>query len=85
MIKYTIKNSIGLHARPAAAFCAEAKKHDIEIELKVVNEVYNAKSLLAIMSAGIEKDTVIEISAKGSQGAKVEQALIDVLNKHAEL
>lgn len=84
MVKYTIKNSIGLHARPAAAFCAEAKKYDADIVLKVLDETYNAKSLIAIMSAGIEHDTIIEISAKGSDGPMIESALIKVLDAQVD-
>lgn len=85
MVKYTIKNEIGLHARPAAAFCAEAKKFDSEIEVRVLNEVYNAKSLIGIMGAGIEQNEEITIIAKGHDGLEAEKSLVNVLNEHINL
>jgi len=81
VVNYTIKNSSGLHARPAAAFCAEAKKFDSEIEVKVLGKSYNAKSLLTIMSAGIENNDKIIITAIGSDAKLAEEALVKVLDK----
>jgi len=61
----TIKNSEGLHARPATEIARNATQYSSTVQLDVMGNKYNAKSVLNIMSAGIKKDTQITIFCDG--------------------
>lgn len=61
----TIKNSEGLHARPATEIARNATQYSSAVQLDVMGNKYNAKSVLNIMSAGIKKDTQITILCDG--------------------
>ncbi len=80
MVEVTIHNKVGLHARPAAQFCTEVKKYSSAISLIKENKSYDAKSVLMVMSAGIEYGDRISIKADGSDAAKAEKELAAFLN-----
>lgn len=79
MVEMVIKNSVGLHARPAAVFCTEAKKYASDITISKDGESYNAKSVVMVMSAGIECGDRVVIEAKGSDSTAAEKGLTDLL------
>lgn len=81
MINVVIKSKIGLHARPAAVFCQEAKKYTSDIVLSKDGKEINGKSLIRIMSAGIEYNDVVSIHATGSDADEAEKALVKLLEK----
>ena len=56
----TITNKIGLHARPATLLVKTAAAFKSDIALVKGDKSVNAKSMLAVMSAGVKAgDTVI--------------------------
>jgi len=63
--KLTVKNSQGLHARPAALFVQIANKFDSRITVKRENEEVNGKSIMGILMLGAEKGSEIIIEAEG--------------------
>jgi phosphocarrier protein len=72
-LKVTIKNSVGLHARPATFFVQKANCFKSSIWVEKDDCRVNAKSLLGVLSLGISKDTEITIIADGAdEGAAVE-------------
>lgn len=75
--KVVLENETGLHARPASELAKTAMKYKSDIELKVGEKTYNAKSVLNIMSAGIKNKTEIEIICNGEDE---KEALIEVVN-----
>lgn len=82
--KVIIKNDSGLHARPAAVFCKLAASFPCEVILNVEDKSYNGKSLLKILSAGISKDTKIEIVCEGEEEEEALMLLVGALNEKAE-
>jgi phosphotransferase system HPr (HPr) family protein len=60
-----IKNKVGLHARPAALFVQTANKFKSNITIEKDGEKVNAKSILGILSLGVEKGAHIVIEIKG--------------------
>ena len=62
----TIKNSLGLHARPATFFIQKANSYKCSIWVEKEDSRVNAKSLLGILSLGISKDTTVTIIADGA-------------------
>ena len=61
----TIKNSIGLHARPATFFIQKANSYKCSVWVEKEDCRVNAKSLLGVLSLGITKDTPITLIADG--------------------
>ncbi len=69
----TIKNSVGLHARPATFFIQKANSYKSSIWVEKEDCRVNAKSLLGVLSLGITKGTTITLIADGVD----EQSAID--------
>ncbi len=62
----TIKNSVGLHARPATFFIQKADSYRSSIWVEREDRRVNAKSLLGVLSLGIVKGMTITLIADGS-------------------
>lgn len=61
-----VLNDEGLHARPAGILVKLANNYTSEIELMVDDNSANAKSIMSIMGLGLTKDTMVTITATGS-------------------
>ena len=75
----TIKNSVGLHARPATFFIQKANSFKSSICVEKEDCRVNAKSLLGVLSLGITKDTAITIIADGSDEASAIDGLVNLI------
>ena len=62
----TIKNSVGLHARPATFFIQKANSYKCSIWVEKEDCRVNAKSLLGVLSLGISEGTTITLIADGN-------------------
>ena len=62
----TIKNNVGLHARPATFFIHKANSYRSSIWVEREDRRVNAKSLLGVLSLGIVKGTTITLIADGA-------------------
>ena len=71
----TVKNQVGLHARPATFFIQKANEFKSSIWTEKEERRVNAKSLLGVLSLGIIGGTPIRIIADGSD----EQLAVDGL------
>ena len=76
----TIKNSVGLHARPATFFIQKANTYKSTIWVERDDRKINAKSLLGVLSLGIMGNTQIRIIAGGPD----EEQAVDELVKLVE-
>jgi len=85
----TILNPSGLHARPGSDFVNLAGKFNSSIKLWKVDrpeKIANAKSIIFVLSLGIKKDTVIEISAEGNDEVQaVDQLVAMILSGFGEI
>ncbi len=76
----TVKNQVGLHARPATFFIQKANEFKSSVWVEKEERRVNAKSLLGVLSMGIVGGTSIRIIADGVD----EQAAVDSLVKLVE-
>ena len=76
----TIKNEVGLHARPATYFIQKANEFKSGIWVEKEERRVNAKSLLGVLSLGIMQGTNITLIADGSD----EQAAVESLSTLVE-
>lgn len=84
MVKDTIilTNETGLHARPASELAKLAASFKSTIKLNVNGKTVDAKSILAIMSAGIKYNTEIEIECDGEDEEKALSEIIQGFNNN---
>ena len=76
----TVKNQVGLHARPATFFIQKANEFKSSVWVEKEERRVNAKSPLGVLSLGIVGGTNIRIIADGVD----EQAAVDSLVKLVE-
>ena len=76
-----IKNAEGLHARPATEIAKSANKYTSTVELDVMGNKFNAKSVLNIMSAGIKNNTEIQIICDGADEEKALEGLVQTFKE----
>jgi multiphosphoryl transfer protein len=74
----TLKNALGLHARPAAKFVQTAASFKSEIQVRNLTTgkgPVSARSLLGVISLGAVKDTRIAITASGPDARQALETL----------
>ncbi len=76
----TIKNSVGLHARPATFFIQKANSYKSSIWVEKEDCRVNAKSLLGVLSLGIEKGMTITLIADGADEAQAIDGLVNFVD-----
>lgn len=72
----TIKNNVGLHARPATFFIQKANSYKSSIWVEKDDRRVNAKSLLGVLSLGIVGGTEITIIADGVDEEEAVDSLV---------
>ena len=72
----TVKNEVGLHARPATYFIQKANEFKSGIWVEKEERRVNAKSLLGVLSLGIMKDTTVTLIADGSDEKAVMENVV---------
>lgn len=75
----SIQNRTGLHARPASDFVGLAGRFQSKIELSRVGEEdkYNAKSIVMLLTLGLEKGEDAILSAEGADEREAVEALAE--------
>ena len=68
----TLKNKLGLHARPAAMVARIAAEHDAKVTINGVD----AASVLALMGLALPGGAEVELSASGNEAEAVMKALV---------
>lgn len=77
--KIVIKNSAGLHARPAGVLAKIAMKCKSEVWLQVGEKKVQAKSILNLMAAGIKSGTEIEVVCEGESEQEDLKELLEAI------
>ena len=76
----TIRNSVGLHARPATFFVQKANSFKSSIWVEKEDCRVNAKSLLGVLSLGITKGTAITLIADGVDESEAVNGLAELVD-----
>ena len=64
--EYVIKDSLGIHARPAGLLVAEAKKYQSAVTLEAKGKKADAKRIFAVMSLGVKCGDTVVVSSEGA-------------------
>ncbi|SNS64723.1 phosphocarrier protein [Anaerovirgula multivorans] len=78
--KVMIQNETGLHARPASSFVKVASQFTSDINIEFNGKLINGKSILNILSAGLQKGAEIKIIATGADEKEAVEALENLIN-----
>lgn len=62
---YTIKDELGIHARPAGMLAKTAKSLDSEITITKGEKTVGAAKLMALMGLGVKCGDTITVTANG--------------------
>jgi phosphocarrier protein len=63
---YTIKDELGIHARPAGMLVKEGQAYESTITLEAGGKSADVTRLMAIMALGIKKDVTVTVKAEGA-------------------
>jgi phosphocarrier protein HPr len=73
-----VMHKVGLHARPASLFVKQAAKFPCTISVSNLSgdgKSVNAKSILSVLTLGVQQGHVVRIEAAGEQAEAAVQAL----------
>ncbi|GAA4532873.1 dihydroxyacetone kinase phosphoryl donor subunit DhaM [Amycolatopsis samaneae] len=70
ILELTLRNDVGLHARPAAVLVRSLAGFDAEVSVRLGEQEADAHSVLALMSLGARQGDRIQVRASGPQAAE---------------
>lgn len=76
---YTIKDELGIHARPAGLLAKTAKALDSEITISKGEKTVGAAKLMALMGLGVKCGDTITVTINGGNEDASERAMREVL------
>ena len=64
--EYTIKDELGIHARPAGLLVKEAKKYESECTITKDGKTKKLTQLIMLMSLGVKQGETVTVTAEGA-------------------
>lgn len=78
--KVVIQGTNGIHLRPAGELANEGMRHPCDIELIRDGKTVNGKSLLSILSLGIQEGYEVEVVCDGKGEQEALDAYLKILS-----
>lgn len=75
-VKIIVTHKVGLHARPAAIFVKAANKFASDIQVTKDDRTINAKSILSVLTLGVNQGSEITIHAEGEDADAALEELV---------
>lgn len=79
-----VKNSTGLHARPATLLVKKASSFKSDISIEFNGKKANVKSLIGVLSLAVTKEATIKIIASGSDEEKAVEEIAKLVDSLEE-
>lgn len=73
--KIKVKNSLGLHTRPAAAIVKLLQPRKSAVSFTYKNETINARSIMSILMLAAKKNALIVVTVEGEDAEPTMQLL----------
>lgn len=77
MCKVRIKNTLGLHARPATVIVRLLQGTSSSVSFTYRKETINAKSVMSILMLAATKNSIITVVVDGPDAAEIMQKIVD--------
>jgi phosphocarrier protein HPr len=74
--KVKVKNSLGLHTRPAATIVKLLQPRKSSVQFTHKGETINARSIMSILMLAAQKNTQIEITVDGEDAAETMELIV---------
>jgi len=79
-----VKNTTGLHARPATLLVKKASSFKSEISIEYNGKNANVKSLIGVLSLGVTKDAKVSVIASGEDEAYAVEQIVKLIQSIEE-
>jgi len=79
--EFIVKNSQGLHARPAALFVQIASRYNSSVTIERDGEKINGKSIMGILTLGVQPGATVTLEVEGDDANEVFGELKALLEK----
>lgn len=79
-----VKNKLGVHARPAAQFVKTSSQFQSEIRVEKDEEEVDGKSIMGLMMLAAGYESVLTISADGSDEGEAIKTLVQLVEGNFE-
>ncbi len=79
-----IKNTLGLHARPASLFVQMASMYECEVLVEKDGETVNGKSLMGLLMLAAGYGTKIRVTTIGNDSESAFLALVNLVDSKFE-
>lgn len=74
---YTVKDALGIHARPAGLLVKAVKELDSEITITKGDKTISATKLMMLMGLGVKKGDTVTVRIWGGDEEKSEKVIRD--------
>jgi len=79
-----VKNSTGLHARPATLLVKKASSFKSEVTIEFNGKKANAKSLIGVLSLGVTKGSTVSVIAVGDDEGYAAEEMVKLIESIEE-
>lgn len=79
---YTIKDELGIHARPAGMLAKTAKNFASVITIEKDGKSVNAQKLMMLMGLGVKCGDNVKVTVEGADEEEAAKAIEDFLRKN---
>ncbi len=79
---YTIKDEIGLHARPAGLLAKKAKEFSSEITVEKGGRSVSATKLMMLMGLGIRHGDTVTVTINGADEDEAAEAMAEFFSEN---
>lgn len=77
---YTIKDELGIHARPAGMLAKTAKGFESTVTIEKDGKAVNAQKLMMLMGLGVKCGDTINVTVEGADEEAAAKAMEDFLS-----
>jgi len=75
----SVKNSSGLHARPATLLVKKASSFKSDVSIEYNGKKANVKSLIGVLSLAVTRDALIKVVASGDDEALAVEEIVKLV------
>lgn len=73
--EYTVKDELGIHARPAGMLVKEVKNYKSKVTLNKGDKEVDASRLIAVMGMGVKNGDTVTVTVEGEDETQASAAL----------
>jgi len=75
----TLKNEVGLHARPAAVFSKKAIEFSCDVTVEKDGRKANAKSIMSVLKLDVRQGDQVTLRCEGDDAGDALPALVELI------